>query len=52
MCKTPMTFNNGWKYVCMHCNGNGFEEKLSAGCTGYRMRKPCTHCDGKGMVSK
>lgn len=41
---------NEWKYSCMTCYGNGKEEKLSCGCTGYKMTRRCISCDGKGTV--
>lgn len=41
---------NKWKYACTTCSGKGYEEKLSCGCTGYRMRRQCRFCDGKGTV--
>ena len=38
-----------WKYACYSCNGKGYEEKLSCGCTGYRMVRICPSCKGKGI---
>jgi len=40
----------GWEYACMTCNGKGYEEKLSCGCTGYQMRRYCLPCKGTGTV--
>ncbi|KKN22686.1 hypothetical protein LCGC14_0912690 [marine sediment metagenome] len=39
-----------WEYACITCNGNGKEEKNSAGCTGYKMQRTCISCDGEGSV--
>ena len=44
------TKRNEWKYGCLTCGGRGYEEKLSCGCTGYRMKRRCTSCKGKGVV--
>jgi len=41
-----------WKYACIPCSGKGYEEKLSCGCTGYRMRRDCPSCNSKGTVSE
>lgn len=52
MYKAPMTFGKqyDWKYTCIPCSGKGYEEKLSCGCTGYGMRRPCQYCKSKGTV--
>jgi len=41
---------NKWEHACITCYGKGYEEKLSCGCTGYRMRRPCKSCNGRGSV--
>ncbi len=50
--RVPMTFkkDDDWKYACMQCGGRGYEEKLSCGCTGYKMRRNCSPCNSKGTV--
>jgi len=52
--KPPMIFiyENDWKYSCLNCAGRGYEEKLSCGCTGYRMRRQCISCKGTGTVTE
>ncbi len=40
-----------WQMVCLDCGGRGYEEKLSCGCTGYKMRRPCMACKSKGVVN-
>ena len=47
---TMKSVEDDWQLVCLSCNGKGYEEKLSCGCTGYRMRKYCTNCKGKGAI--
>ena len=52
----PMTFHklnddNDWEFACITCGGKGYDEKLSCGCTGYRMRRQCVGCKGKGTVT-
>lgn len=42
--------DNDWKYACITCGGTGKEEKLSCGCTGYRMIRQCISCGSKGSV--
>lgn len=54
MFRPPMTFvhkENEWEFECLDCNGKGYEQKLSAGCTGYGMRRQCMACKGNGVVS-
>lgn len=43
--------SDNWDYKCLDCGGKGYQEKLSCGCTGYGMRRPCMACKGKGTVT-